>query len=244
MVVAKNLFFALLLLCAAQGWGAITLSTHTVFTDNAGNSNSITTPALTTTGANLMVAGCTYLNSGTFTSVTDSKSNSYTCLTPTTSNGNEITRLCYATNPTVGTSHTVTFNGTGIFGSIAVAAFSGVTTSSPLDQQNKNQTANATTLQPGSVTPGQANEVLVTVLGYKTAGFPISIDGSYTITDSAEFTANNYGISLAYLVQTSPAASNPTWTRGAGNDDVSAQIATFIPAPSGYIPPTGFFQLK
>jgi hypothetical protein len=134
--------------------------------------------------------------------------------------------MYYAANPTVGTGHTFTNSGAFNYSSICAAAFSGVKTTSPFDQQN-GAGASSTTLATGSVTPSENNELVVTHLSFSGAGLPTSINGGFTETNDVEFgSGNNYGSTMAYLVQTTATAANPTWTR-TNSSPMSARIATF-----------------
>src|SRR5258708_7687646 len=113
------------------------------------------TPAQTTTGANLIVL-LTVDNAGG--TPFDSKGNTWTALTSQTIN-TVVTRLWYSLNPTVGTLHTFTLqNG---LPSIAMAAYSGALASSAFDVQNGSNPGSGTSIQPGSVTPSQANELVI-----------------------------------------------------------------------------------
>lgn len=190
-----------------------------------GTQNTVTTTGVDTTGANLLIV-CVSFDTTSTQTISDSKSNTWTALTKTTSSS--AGAVCYySKNPTVGASHTFSNTGASNFSSIFMEAFSGADTSSPFDQEN-GATNSSTTLQPGSVTPSQNNEVIVTFLGFNTAGTPISIDGGFTQSDTAvDFSSgNHYGGAMAYLIQTSATAANPTWTR-TNTQTNSARIATF-----------------
>ncbi len=210
--------------------------------------NTTTSPAIDTTGATLIVIAAEEdTGSGrTWTAPSDNKSNTFLPLTATTlaGSGNDV-RLYYCANPTVGSGHTFTNNMTefstqGFFSCISVAAFSGVATTTPLDQETAHQTGGGPfSVQPGSVTPSEDNELIVTGAAIDTSK-TYTINGGYTILDVGTATGNNT-IWLAYLVQTSAAATNPTWTLSAQNSGgVAAAIATFkasAAAPPGQ--PTG-----
>lgn len=206
---------------------AFTLISNT----SAGSSNTtdVTTGAIDTTGANILIAVAT-----SNSVVTDSKSNTWTKLTvrnDTGGHGNECA-IYYAKNPTVGSGHT--FTATGGFPSIAVASFSGADTTSPFDQENGTGSAGSvTSIQTGSVTPTQNNELLIAGLTFDVSNTP-SINSSFTITNTTDYSGgNHYGVSMAYKIQTSLSAENPTWSWGAGAF-VATAIATFkIPTSGG-----------
>jgi len=75
-----------------------------------------------------------------------------------------------------------------------------------------------TDFQPGSITPTEGNELLLVYLGLDdpadTGSPQFSADSGFTVLDASDVVpASNYGGVGAYLVQTSPAAINPTITR-------------------------------
>lgn len=190
----------------------------------AGSPTGGTTGSVDTTGANFIAFGVAY-NAGSTVVVSDSKLNTWNVLTVQT-HGAVSCAIYYAINPTVGTGHTFTTAGVEIYTAMAVEAFSGVHTTAPFDQEN-GANAFASTLATGSVTPGEDSEVVITVLASNGACTPTSIDGGFTETSETNFgSGNNYGVSLAYLIQTTAAAANPTWTR-TNTNGMAARIATF-----------------
>lgn len=192
--------------CVAHaGWGSV-----------GGATASGTSSAINTTGATLLVMSVAdFSHDSTTDTISDSKGNTWVALTnrvASTINGT----IWYVANPTVGSGHTFTCAGNYI--GCSVAAFSGVTTTSPFDQENGAATASATTLQPGSITPSQAGTLVVTGLGVNTATIvPGTIDSGFTVADSWGGTVgDSVGMNLAYKVQTSAVAENPTWTESGG----------------------------
>lgn len=189
-----------------------------------------TTGAVDTTGASLLIIHVASF--AAVDSVSDSKGNTWTPLTSHGGANSRHTRFWYAANPTVGSGHTFTVSGTLIFPHIAVAAFSGAATTSPFDQENGATSADATTLATGSVTPGEDNELLVSGCCGAMTSSP-TINSGFTVTDDAPFgSGNNMQGGLAYLVQTSAAAVNPTWNFN-NTGGVGASIATFKVAAVG-----------
>jgi hypothetical protein len=93
---------------------------------------------------------------------------------------------------------------------------------------------NATALATGSVTPSAANELVVTAEGQGAAGgSPFTINLGFTITDQkAQVGGQADGGGLAYLIQTTATAVNPTWT-GVSNGNMVVTIATFKAAAAG-----------
>jgi len=182
-------------------------------TSASGTANTVTTSAIDTTGANCIILGCSYqVSSGP--TLTDSQSNTWTALTESAYTSNVAAKLFYCVNPKTSATHTFSMNGTTIYPSIGVLAFTEVNLV-PFDVENgaNNGTAQAT-IATGSITPTKDDELLVTVLGFHNSGLPVSIDNSFTVVTSQNFLgSNHYGLGLAYKIQTGAAAINPTWTR-------------------------------
>ncbi len=200
-----------------------------------------TSSSIDTTGATLLVMGLAgfQIVANSYT-ISDSKGNTWTPLTAKdTGAAHEArTQLFYVANPTVGTGHTFDWAYAGYGNATAaVIAFSDCLTVSPFDQQNGFGTnSEVSTVQPGSITPTEDNEVVV-VMG----GFPNdmnsgsgSINGGFTIAHQREFGGSNcVGGLMAYLIQTTAAAANPTITAPTGTDPMSAVIASFKSAGGG-----------
>jgi hypothetical protein len=190
-----------------------------------GTQNTVTTAAIDTTGANLLVIAVTFDTTATQT-ISDSKGNTWNALTRTTNTSSGAV-LYWSTPTSVGSSHTFSNTGTSNFSSICVMAFSGAAASTPFDQEN-GATNSSTTLQPGSITPSQNNEIVVTGFGFNQAGTPVSINSSFTQPTAAiEFSSGaHYGLGMAYIIQTTATAVNPTWTR-TNTQTNAARIASF-----------------
>ena len=188
----------------------------------SGDGNSVTTSGIDTTGATLIVLAVNAFadpaGSGT---LSDSKGNTWTGLTTYNSFSALFIRLYYCASPTVGSGHTFTWASTGQNPGICVQAYSGAATSSPLDQQSGASGDN----QPGSVTPSENNEVLVTALTI--FGSVSSVDSGFTISDSFVGTAFATDMGIAYKIQTTAGAENVTWNGGAGESTSACNIATF-----------------
>jgi len=222
-----------LLLLAAPLEAAITVVTS----DSAGSSDN---NAVTTAGVNsgsstgMVVAVAWYGPSGTPT-VSDSPTNTLVAIAGATichSGSGTCTGLWYATSITTNGSHTVTASLTSGFPSIAVVFVAGIHLSSALDQVNEAEVT-AQTIEPGSVTPGEAGEIVCTGA---TAGLSeswASIDDGFTLHQNVANSGNHFGLGLACLIQTSAAAANPTWTVAGGVDDLTATVATFKEAAGG-----------
>lgn len=191
--------------------------------------STATTSAVDTTGATLLVAATTYFTGRTTVTVTDNKGNTWTGRTEYASGTSCLGKIFYCENPTVGSGHTVTLTDSGgsLFGSIDIAGFSGTLTASSYDVENGAGTTSGTTKQPGSVTPGEANELVVTTVGAGNAK-TFTIDSSFSIASQNSGGGSNFSNGLAYIVQSpGPSAVNPTWTVSGGAGQIVAAIATF-----------------
>lgn len=186
-----------------------------------------TTSAIDTTGANLIVIS---VGDGNSSAPTDSKSNTWTGLTAITG-GSTRGRLYYSYAPTVGTGHTFTVPHS--YGAIAVAAFSGAT-AAPFDVENGTfDSDGGGTSQPGSVTPSENSEIVIAGLGIGGSANTLSINGGFTIAASVDgISGTQYGAAIAYLIQTTAAAANPTWSYSGGSTAICATIASFKDTPA------------
>jgi hypothetical protein len=162
---------------------------------------------------------------GTFVAPTDSKNNTWTAL-PQQVSGAEKIGIYYVFNPTVGPGHTFTCKST-IGQTLFVSAWSGtLTTSGVFDAQNGFSTTNSVNaLQPGSITPAQSGELLVTNI-IALQNDTESINSSFTIQDT-QYRYSDFS-AWAYLVDAGFSAINPTWTPS-GITPGAAVIAAFKP---------------
>jgi hypothetical protein len=196
---------------------------------------SVTTSPLDTTGATgiILVVSSYGVGAPGYT-IADNKSNGAPIdpsLFHTT--GSASVRLWYYLAPTVGANHTftVTCSPSAEYPWIAVLAVSGLKLTTPLDQSAQNGAA-AASVQPGSVTPTEANELLVTGLGFYNVSLP-AIDSSFTLSQSATGGSGQYFPGgMAYKIQTTAGAENPTWSWTGGSTEAAALIATFKAEPT------------
>lgn len=196
---------------------------------------SVTTSAVDTTGASFIGVVVADLGNATVTSLTDSKGNTWTARTayPVT---NSRTRIYYCANPTVGTGHTFTATSTSgtSFPALAIIALSVTDTSAPYDVENGNAAVNVANIAPGSITPSANNEIVIAGMSTVTAQSGLSVNGGFTLLENVAFLSSNHvSCQLAYLIQTTAAAANPTfsWTLSSANSSVA--IASFKAASGG-----------
>jgi len=183
---------------------------------------SVTTDAVDTSGANLIVISATTFGSGAITP-TDSKGNTWTALT-SHNQGSYFSRFYYCASPTVGTGHTFTLSGVGSYPVLSAMAFSGALGASPADQENGAGTASGTSLATGSITPSEDN--CVVVAGISTDPGTGHAMSGYTVAQSDWVNSEHIGGGISYLVQTTAAAANPSWSWTGASAGV-ASIASF-----------------
>lgn len=205
---------------------SIALVAHT----SASGSSTFTSSGINTSGATLLVANITYFNSNATGQLTDSLGNTWTAL-PRQFNSDTAGQLFYCSNPTVGSGHTFTVTN-GAFSSLQVAAFSGVIQLAPLDV-SAGSASSASSVQAGSVTPTNANSLVIAAIAFRNTVSLTGIGSGFTITDTVNPGSVIAG-SLAYLIQTSATAENPTWTLS-GSANYGAANAVFI-AGSATVP--------
>jgi len=182
-----------------------------------------TSSAIDTTGATFIVIAQSGVVASTFPP-TDSKSNTWTPLTEY-AGGSLSVQLYYCSNPTVGTGHTFTVVA-GIAASIAVAAFDQTLDAAP-ESAGGAGSASATTQQPGLLTPLTDNCLIVTGFEYVSATEPgpATISAGFTILENIGNASTSVPVALAYQVQTTATAVNPTWSSNAAAERVAAAMA-------------------
>lgn len=214
----------LILLAALPSFGATpTLVSHA---DAQANGSSIaTTSAINTTGATLLHACVAGFNQPP-NAPTDSKGNTWVLIGSVVVQGSQQVAAYYVANPTVGTGHTFTEN-SGNFPYIAASAWSGVKTTSPLDQHSAGAGAGTQTVQPGSITPTVAGELLLACVGSNN-GTAWTINSGFTVYNT--IIVGGIRIQAAFLVQTPAVAVNPTWDQGVVGDQSASPLASFFAA--------------
>lgn len=200
----------------------------------------LTTSGIDTTGANLIVIEVTcYSGGGNPELNSDTYGNTWTGLSQYGNGlggGTALSRLFYCANPVVGTGHTFTSNSFQC--TVSIVAVSGAA-SSPFDAETGGSIATGTSGQPGSITPSEGNCLVVTGIGLD-GGVSYSCDGGYTaVTTNSGFFSGPKGGGLAYIVQTTAMATNPTWSwsNNPGDNNGGAGIAVFKSAGGGGGPP-------
>ena len=211
---------------------AISLINH-VLAQSANANSGCTTASKDFSGANLIVA--IQVNFTTLQTVSDNQGNTYSYLTSQTAGG-VLVRIAYVLNPTVSSSHTVTSAAaTAVYGSLAVAAFSGV--DSYDTHQNGGTTLSATSLATGSSgTPSADGALIFCGAGDAWTG-TLTVDASQTILDfSGLIGGAAFAVGSAYEIQGTATARNPTLSWDGGAARAEAVIGVFKAAAGGAAP--------
>ncbi len=191
-----------------------------------GNTNGATTSAVDSTGTTLIVAVIADFSGASAATLSDSKSNSYTCLTRWSGTSSSTVHICYtsSSSPTVGSGHTFTCTGTGSFCSIGAIGFTGQA-ASPFSAENGTGNGGANPLAPGSVSTASGG-VAVTAISAGSGNALFVTPSGYTTGGSLNAGGTNFGIGLAYKL-TSGASENPSWSFSQANNNQAAGIASF-----------------
>lgn len=209
--------------------GGTVLIAHTKVQYSSASSGA-TTPAIDTTGANIIVA---YAGGDqgavSLPVVSDSKSNTWTKNTEVDNGAGSKGALSYTNttaNPTVGAGHTFTISVvTNSFAVLIVAAFKNAVTA-PFDVEN-GAFGTGGTIQPGSVSPSTDNQLVVCGIGTGGSSDPTALSG-FTLADhivAAPGTA--YGGGIAFLKQGAKTPVNPTWTVSDPTQSWTTCISTY-----------------
>lgn len=187
--------------------------------------DSSTTSAISTTGANLIVIGVAS-NFGDAGVPTDSSSNTWTKLTTYSRATTFSVEIFYCINPTTSGTHTFTFNSTSSFHTMMVQSFANAS-GGYVTENGAN--ADGTSLATGSVTQSSVASVIASTYAINASASPMSINSGFSETSEVDFSGGvAYGGAMAYLIQTAIASVNPTWTR-TNSDGQAAAIAVFSP---------------
>lgn len=171
--------------------------------------STATSGAIDTTGASLIIA-CSF---GLDSAFSDNQSNVWdTSITTQTLTGG-LKLVCYfKASPTTNAAHTFTVTGTNKFYSAQIVALTGTHLTAPLDQQaGAFSDTDVATFQGGSITPSEDNCVVISFLGTQ-AGNTQIIDSPFTIAIQIGTNGSGQGSGIAYDIQTTATARNPTWT--------------------------------
>lgn len=217
---------------------ALVANTGTGSTDAA----NVTPTGVNTTGANFVAFGAISYSVSAAPSLVDSKGNVLTALTAYAGSQCRV-QLYYCLNPTVGSGHTGTLSRSASYPALFMQAWSGAKSSSPFDAENGASGTSATSLQPGSVTPSEDNELLISVVNNFTSSAH-AINSSFTISNSFVFGGGGLSGAMAYRVQTTAGAVNPTWSWSTANTNAAAIACFKIDSVSGLSIPVAMAQYR
>lgn len=213
----KKLFLCLLFIClmSPRSWAAFSVLASTCEGQNVDDGSDFTSSTIDTSGANLIVVYASHY--ATSLTLTDSRSNTWQPLTEVGGvESSDHSQLFYTWGSlSVGVGHTFTISQEGnlFHGLICVMALSGAQTSSdPIDGSDITNENTATTIQTGEIVPNFDNEIVVTAVSSSSDNPVPTIDSGFTVAASyanVSFTGNRGAI--AYLIQTTATAVNPTW---------------------------------
>lgn len=192
-------------------------------TFSVGTSGGGTTPAIDTTGADIIFCGVVY-STGFAPTLTDSKSNSWTPVGSAQESISNGCQLFICQGGTVGAGHTFTVTGTTSFASVFVEAFSG-SAASPTDQITGSQ-GNGFSRDAGSITPSENNEIIIAIFVNFGSDAGQSMDSGMTLTDTQSATVPTWGSSMGYKIQTTATAIDVIGTSDSSNNN-AIQVASF-----------------
>lgn len=182
------------------------------------NSNICVSSALDTTQANFVAVIVGDVGAGTnTTTVSDNLGNVYTALTTFVSGANRVSTF-YSATPTVSSTHTVTAINTGAKPTMGVFAFNGIS-STPFDQ-----IIGAALNIPGTLTPGQANEILISGVSPSSNPLVAELAGFINVGSTTDLT-NASGAGFAYKLAATPVPTSIQWS--SNNPNRNSNIVAF-----------------
>lgn len=207
---------------AGGGGGALWTVIASTALAGDGTSSSHTSPAIDTTGANLIMI----FNAGTdFVTVSDSKSNSWPSLNDPSGTPRASFRYAIITNPAkVGSGHTFTVSG-GSSACIIAFARSGGTPTFDAQASGASGTSgawtNGSTIHPGLVNPATSADLMLSGIIFDTVTTVTgaTVDSSYIIGQSVhglDAASNDQNLRFAYKIKSDATGENPGWLNGTG----------------------------
>ena len=186
--------------------------------------NGGATAAVDTTGATLLVISVSSYGVGAVPTVSDAKGNVYTALTSRTQ-GTARHRLFYRLAPTVGTGHTFTVTGAGIYAAILAYAFAGV---GSYQTESGTTATSGASLASGSVTPSTSGALIVTGIAGGVATTDTVAPVGFAVTTKPFVSGTTMHGSAAWQVQAVAAAINPTWSFTPSQTPIALGSAVFL----------------
>lgn len=190
------------------------------------SSGAVTTSAVDTTGANLLVAYVAWASSGPIPTLTDTYSNTWT-MASDPGNGATSDRgaIFHCLSPTVGTGHTVGITTGCTLPQIQFQAFSGVSA--------HGGDTGSITLSPGTLTPAVDGCLFVSNCVWRVSGTPATCSPpTFTVNSGAIVASGSeFGQGSAYYIQPTAASVTPTWGPSGGTNPVTTM--TYFTAAAG-----------
>lgn len=199
------------------------------YTADGDTTSAVTTDAINTTGATLIViAAATYYYTPSGSYLSDSAGNTWTPLTVYGPTDQRRILLFYCANPTTSASHTFSYSAASYI-ALSVAAFSGTASASVLDSESGG--ADST---PGPLTPTQNNCLVVAAACYGSTGSgSYSLDDGFTEAGEILHGGAYVGCLLGYKIQTTAASASPAFSPSDAVPDATA-IAAFRAVAAGH----------
>jgi hypothetical protein len=191
-------------------------------TSSAGGPTGGASPAITITGAKLLVVSVAFDSGGTGLTVTDLCANTWTPLTVAGTSG-ALEKGFYVINPTICANDTVTIAGVNLFASFEVAAFSGTSTLTAQAQAINTGSSSSQAVGPIATTVGN---IVVSACSSGSGGLAFNSAPPLAITDQIPpVGSNHYGSGFAWGIA-SGTTTTATWAATTGING-GCYIATF-----------------
>lgn len=203
------------------------MGTLVAHTNIQGTGSTRVSSAIDTTGANLLVGAYIqdWLGACAFT---DNQGNTWATGGSSITDAGGLTKggISYVINPTTSASHTFSLSGSNSNQSSIVYAFK---TALAFDTANVgNDIASTTTITTNSLTPANATNLIVAILGKVGDGGTASINqGFLNPEDVPTILSQQWGLGFAYLFQAAATARQPTWTTTLTNTYLTAELMSF-----------------
>jgi hypothetical protein len=216
---------------AAAGGGGWTLISSVEGLSVGGN--TITTSAINTTGADLIVIVALWYDLPMDASgFSDNQTNSYFLSSTSSPVVGSRCAIAYVYAPAVSSSHTFTFNATGGAPTIFVMAFSGAL-ADVIDQQNVSGHSGSGTTSPpqvtGSITPSVNNSLIITGIATVADSGGHTVASPFILSNQANgVSGNSMAGGAAYYIQPTAGAITASWS-WSDTAGVATIIASFKP---------------
>jgi hypothetical protein len=224
------LFFTLCFFFTSQASGqGIALVQHSAKDNGTANTTSVAVTLNSVASGHLLTCSITYGNpGGTTLSVSDNLNGAWAVAGSVhfSTGISQTTAIFYLANSKAGaTTITGKPGSAGAYGAMDCQEWSGVATSSPLDQFTE-QDGTSANPSSGSVTTGTNGEL---ILGDMENGYSPSAGSGFSLLNTDTSADTGSGLDTEYQIQTNAGSVAATWDLAATG--WTAQVATFKPAP-------------